>query len=364
MKVCEQYSCNKISTKINKNIFILVETCRPEVYQCIICSESFSSRQKRNVHIEQHFVHKKCEDCLKIVIVIGDLEFELHRPDHCANKCEKNDSVSTADEENVEPLVEVYTSVYKDNSESEIDQRDEDNDYQPIDISETSEVEMPIQSRPKTRASVKPRTRANNTANQIKGKMNANDDSSDNDTNEDYVVKEMDAAQQRQKKKPYVRIEPHIKCPEEGCEQLFRHDRTLMTHRKREHGFIQRHACHICGREFKDKGNMMQHTRTHGDHKRYICNYCGKGFHMPFNLKEHINQHTGARPYKCTVCGKDFNRLSLRNTHMRVRLLMKKIRCKKNYFIFPIFVERFIPAKNHTNAHTKDASVLMHIKLI
>lgn len=108
----------------------------------------------------------------------------------------------------------------------------------------------------------------------------------------------------------------NIPCPD--CKMMFRAERTLKTHRKRDHGFVQRNICTICGREFKDTGNLNQHMHTHGDSKRYICNFCGKGFHMPYNLKEHMHQHTGERPYKCSVCEKTFNRQTLRTAHMRV----------------------------------------------
>lgn len=108
----------------------------------------------------------------------------------------------------------------------------------------------------------------------------------------------------------------NIPCPD--CKKMFRAERTLKTHRKRDHGFVQRNICTICGREFKDAGNLNQHMHTHGDSKRYICNFCGKGFHMPYNLKEHMHQHTGERPYKCSVCEKTFNRQTLRTAHMRV----------------------------------------------
>lgn len=108
----------------------------------------------------------------------------------------------------------------------------------------------------------------------------------------------------------------NIPCPD--CKMMFRSDRTLKTHRKRDHGYVQRNICTVCGREFKDAGNLNQHMHTHGDSKRYICNFCGKGFHMPYNLKEHMHQHTGERPYECSVCGKTFNRQTLRAAHMRV----------------------------------------------
>lgn len=94
-----------------------------------------------------------------------------------------------------------------------------------------------------------------------------------------------------------------IPCPD--CDQMFRVERTLKSHRKKDHGFVQRNICAICGREFKDAGNLNQHMNTHGEHKRYICNYCGKGFHMPYNLKEHMHQHTGERPYPYVVVTSD-----------------------------------------------------------
>lgn len=156
-----------------------------------------------------------------------------------------------------------------------------------------------------------------------------------------------------------------IPCPD--CKLMFRAERTLKSHRKRDHGFVQRNICTICGREFKDAGNLTQHMHTHGDSKRYICNFCGKGFHMPYNLKEHMHQHTGERPYKCSVCSKTFNRQTLRTAHMRVSNIhfTSFVSITDRVDAYRLFsLCRFTPAKNRSSASTRTATEPMPIRPI
>lgn len=113
-----------------------------------------------------------------------------------------------------------------------------------------------------------------------------------NTESEDDVIKEMDVAIKKRRKK-YTKLPKTVSCT--MCDNMFGTERTLKIHMHQVHGVKERYICPICSREFKIGGNLKQHIETHSDYKRFICNYCGKGFHLPYNLKEHMNVHTGAR---------------------------------------------------------------------
>lgn len=345
-------------------------------FQCIICSESFLTRNERNEHLERHFVHRKCGHCDKSVIAIGDLDFELHRPVHCRtiNDTCKSES-SRSQNISVAQCIKRLSSPHNSDADVEFIENDEEIAEQKfceihVVSGFKSDVDEEVVS--STRKSRRRRTKINydennqtreiveQKVNQKKSpskksasKQEPNSEDKDNsdvielldfgnegstrDEEEEEgegIVFDMkfeelggddsEVDEDRHKlidsQRPWgskSKLHPkNIPCPD--CKMMFRADRTLKTHRKREHGYVQKNICSICAREFKDAGNLNQHMHTHGDSKRYICNFCGKGFHMPYNLKEHMHQHTGERPYKCSVCEKTFNRQTLRNAHMRV----------------------------------------------
>lgn len=346
-------------------------------FQCIICSEPFLTRNERNEHLERHFVHRKCGHCDKSVIAIGDLDFELHRPVHCRtiNDTCKSES-SRSPNISVAQCIKRLSSPQNSDTDVELIENDEEIAEQKFcEIHVVSNFKSDVDEEVvcSTRKSRRRRTRINYDENEqtiksVEQKVNQKKSSSSKkatvkqepnsaDKDDSDVIElldfgnegsardeeeeegegivfdmqfeelggddsEADDDRQKQIESPRVwgsksKLHPkNIPCPE--CKMMFRADRTLKTHRKREHGFVQKNICSICSREFKDAGNLNQHMHTHGDSKRYICNFCGKGFHMPYNLKEHMHQHTGERPYKCSVCGKTFNRQTLRNAHMRV----------------------------------------------
>ena len=62
--------------------------------------------------------------------------------------------------------------------------------------------------------------------------------------------------------------------------------------------------CHICGREFARRTNLLLHYRTHTGEKPYTCDTCGKSFSQSGSLKAHKRIHTGEMPYQCSYCSK------------------------------------------------------------
>lgn len=275
----------------------------PFGYDCVICRERYPTRSERNEHLETHFIHKTCTDCNRLVILIGDLEFELHRPVHC-KKFSQNDSIDNKDLQPfvaIERLNTVVNDVtIEDNNDDEVLNKpvikeDTDSDDCPLsivgDCLPKEESEPPEQQ--------KPNTRKRNRKTTVKKKT------------EDSVDKK---ATRIQKSRP-VKI---LTCTQEGCNEEFRQQQLLRKHLKTVHGIVEKHLCSICHFAFADKSNLKHHMVTHTDEKRFICSFCGARFHKLTNMTEHMNAHLGLKPYKCEICGKDFGRSNHKRQHMRV----------------------------------------------
>lgn len=65
--------------------------------------------------------------------------------------------------------------------------------------------------------------------------------------------------------------------------------------------------CEICGRAFRQPGNLTRHRLTHTSVKPYVCPTCNKAFNRASNLNTHMRTHANYRPFTCTWCGKGFN---------------------------------------------------------
>lgn len=285
-------------------------------YHCIVCNAEFLERQERNEHLETHFVHRSCKSCSRPVIIIGDLEFELHHPTYCkqiepAPQAMVHEDVFEGDYSVDDDSNQIVIYKCKDaEEETEVKEEDDDEDELNVefppktkrkqtkansDDDETNKVLSilkPRKDRPTQKAKQKT-TKRNTTKCRESPIEPAKFDLDDiNAESEDDVIKEMDVAMKKRRKQ-YAKLPKTLPCT--MCDSLFGSQRTLKIHMHQLHGVKERYICHICQREFKISGNLKQHIETHSDYKRFICNYCGKGFHLPYNLKEHINTHTGAR---------------------------------------------------------------------
>lgn len=65
--------------------------------------------------------------------------------------------------------------------------------------------------------------------------------------------------------------------------------------------------CEICGRAFRQPGNLTRHRLTHTTVKPYVCPTCNKAFNRASNLHTHMRTHTNYRPFICPYCGKGFH---------------------------------------------------------
>lgn len=277
-------------------------------FHCIVCKAEFLSRTERNEHLETHFVHRNCKHCSRPVIIIGDLEFELHHPTYCKpietmpedifgggysmdedsqqnhnykDEEEEIEAEEEAGEEEEEEESYVELSLKSKRNQTKVDYNEQAN--------EVLSILKPRKERPTRKAkrkTIKRNTKSGRNSVQIES-------NSDNVKagSEDDVIKEMDAMKKRRKQ--YAKLPKTVPCT--MCDAMFGTERTLKIHMNQVHGIKERYICPICSREFKISGNLKQHIETHSDYKRFICNYCGKGFHLPYNLKEHMHTHTGAK---------------------------------------------------------------------
>lgn len=221
-------------------------------YDCVICRELFATRLERNEHLQSHFIHRNCTDCNRPVIVIGDIEFELHRSLHC--------NVPNVSRESVVAIERVIIADEKRNGEEsddgivskeELTHFEDECNNDDLSLDGTNEMAASIVAKPKKRQR-KPTVI-------VKTNPKIDKKSTDN-------VKKVS------------RVSKPIHCTQDGCNEEFRQQRSFRIHLKNEHGIIERVHCPICNFGFTDKSNLKHHMILHGtDSRRFICNFCGAG---------------------------------------------------------------------------------------
>ncbi|KAF7237339.1 Zinc finger and SCAN domain-containing protein 31 [Varanus komodoensis] len=110
------------------------------------------------------------------------------------------------------------------------------------------------------------------------------------------------------------------------CGKLFRRRSNLIAH-ERTHSGERWYNCSDCGKSFVSRAAFLIHQRVHTGEKPYKCSYCGKGFNTGSSLTRHKRIHTGEKPYKCPDCGKRFNDYSNFIVHKRIHTGEKPYEC-------------------------------------
>ncbi|XP_066471666.1 zinc finger and SCAN domain-containing protein 31-like [Tiliqua scincoides] len=110
------------------------------------------------------------------------------------------------------------------------------------------------------------------------------------------------------------------------CGKAFRRRSNLIAH-ERTHSGERWYNCSDCGKSFVSRAAFLIHQRVHTGEKPYKCSYCGKGFNTGSSLTRHKRIHTGEKPYKCLDCGKRFNDYSNFIVHKRIHTGEKPYEC-------------------------------------
>lgn len=225
-------------------------------YDCIICRELFATRLERNEHVESHFIHKNCTDCNRPVIVIGDIEFELHRSHHCkvpnvcrdtvviAERLVLTDEKSNRDESKDDILKIEPTNFDTECNNDQCSDRTIEMVCLPDDLAPSIAANKPQSAKPKKR--------------QRKSTITAKTKPKTDQKSDDNNVKKVS------------RLTKPIHCTQDGCNEEFRQQRIFRMHLKTKHGIIERVHCEICNVSFTDKSNLKHHLILHTDSKRYL----------------------------------------------------------------------------------------------
>lgn len=102
-----------------------------------------------------------------------------------------------------------------------------------------------------------------------------------------------------------------FECP--VCYKRFEKREALTRHRHRM--YRTTHQCAVCGKEFKNRYEMLIHERNHDNVKPYSCEICAKRFNCKEGVRVHLLVHSDSKPFSCTICGWRFRRKCNLNKH-------------------------------------------------
>ncbi|CAL4080220.1 unnamed protein product, partial [Meganyctiphanes norvegica] len=106
-------------------------------------------------------------------------------------------------------------------------------------------------------------------------------------------------------------------CPQ--CRAKFKAKEYLEQHIAHVHTTKDRVKCGQCGNDFKTEANLKSHIKMVHGHKKskYVCQNCKKSFISPKDLSRHQKIHTQVRDFQCPVCNRGFSRKDNMTAHLR-----------------------------------------------
>ena len=91
------------------------------------------------------------------------------------------------------------------------------------------------------------------------------------------------------------------------CGKMMKSKTGLVAHVKqfhRENADV--FTCEMCGKSFKQKGNLHTHMYSHKTERNFVCEFCQKSFKYPDQLSRHKLLHTMQNKLQCSFCEKKF----------------------------------------------------------
>lgn len=109
--------------------------------------------------------------------------------------------------------------------------------------------------------------------------------------------------------------------PCQFCRKEFNLRGSLRNHVKYVHSATTRERIpckfHGCDKKYLNKTSLVSHYKTDHD-ENYVpfrCTLCPKEFKMRGDLMQHIGTHTGERSFKCKTCGRSFGKMRTLRKH-------------------------------------------------
>ena len=87
------------------------------------------------------------------------------------------------------------------------------------------------------------------------------------------------------------------------CDQSFNSNKTLKSHRQKEHPIVI--SCKVCEDKFSENVKLELHMNIHKIDKQEKCDDCGKVFYFKWRLKKHKEMHTDKNVKKCHYFNND-----------------------------------------------------------
>ncbi|XP_020390602.2 transcription factor E4F1 isoform X3 [Rhincodon typus] len=110
------------------------------------------------------------------------------------------------------------------------------------------------------------------------------------------------------------------------CGRVFRGSSYLRLHIKAHLGY-KPHRCELCEKEFMTAYILRKHLESHYNERRFKCGECGKLYKSIAHVKEHMRAHSDDRPYSCPKCGKRYKTKNAQQVHLRTHSEDKPFAC-------------------------------------